>query len=69
MRENPGLSKKQRIEDIKQQIKDKAKAFYLFDKVSDGTKIGSKQWKEIKAEVCAGEDFKRESWYTSLMEH
>ena len=41
-KQNPGMSKYQRIDDIKSQFKDKAKRFYLHDKVSDETRIGQK---------------------------
>ena len=34
------LSKEKRIEDIKSQIKDGAKNFYLFDEISDCTRVG-----------------------------
>ena len=57
-KENSGLSKDRRIDDIKSQIKDKAKRFYLSNKVSDGTKIGSKLWKDIKQLVCSGNSYK-----------
>ena len=69
MDENPGLSKEQRINDIKSQIKDKAKRFYLSDKISDDTQIGSLVWKDIKDRVCASEAFETESWYIQLMDH
>ena len=41
-----------RIENIKTQLKDGAKAFYLGALVSDSTRIGQKTWKDIKEEVC-----------------
>ena len=68
-KENSGLSKDRRIDDIKSQIKDKAKRFYLSNKVSDGTKIGSKLWKDIKQKVCSQESYKNETWYKELLEH
>ena len=68
-KDNPGLSKNQRINDIKLQIKDKAKRFYLSEKVSDETKIGAFSWKEIKAMVCEGDSYKEENWYEELLEH
>lgn len=61
---NAGTSKNQRIDDIKSQIKDKAKRFYLPEKVSDVTKIGSLVWKDIKEKVCSGQAYERESWYS-----
>ena len=57
------MSKYQRIDDIKSQFKDKAKRFYLFDKVSDHSAVGDKAWKDIKDSVCSG-DYKNESWYS-----
>lgn len=49
-------------------IKDKAKRFYLTDKISDETKIGPKVWKDIKEIVCSGA-YKNENWYSELLEH
>ena len=46
------LSTEKRISDIKTQLKDGAKSFYLVGELSDNTKVGSKIWKDIKAEVC-----------------
>ena len=51
LKQNPGMSKYQRIDDIKSQFKDKAKRFYLFDKVSDHSAVGDKAWKDIKDSV------------------
>ena len=64
-----GLSVEQRISDIKSQLFEQAKNFYLPDKLSQDTKIGEKVWKHIKSEVCENESFKQASWYTQLTEH
>ena len=63
------LSVQQRIADFKAQVKDVAKRFYLFDKVSDDSVVGDKTWKDVKQEVCSGEAYMSESWFTALMSH
>ena len=55
--------------DIKSQIKDSAKRFYLLNKVSDDTLIGGEKWKDIREQVCKGDSYKTETWYTDLMDH
>ena len=52
-----------RIADIKTQLKESTKNFYLIKEISDETRIGSKVWKQIKADVCENENYKKESWY------
>ena len=63
------LSVEKRIEDIKSQLKDGAKNFYLSEEISDSTRIGSKMWKEIKSEVCRGEIYKKAEWFINLADH
>ena len=63
------LSVQQRIADFKSQVKDAAKRFYLFDKVSDDSAVGDKTWKDVKQEVCSGEAYMNKSWFTGLKSH
>ena len=63
------LSVQQRITDFKSQVKDAAKRFYLFDKVSDDSAIGDKVWKDIKQVVCSGEEYSSEKWFVDLLDH
>ena len=57
------LKNEKRIEDLKFQITEGAKSFYLVEKVSDATRIGQKTWREIKREVIEGHDFSESSWF------
>jgi len=68
LKQNSGMSKYQRIDDIKSRLQDKAKRSYLHDKLSNETRNGKKSWKDIKDSVCNG-DYKNESWYSELLEH
>ena len=45
------LNNEKRIEDIKFQLTEGAKTFYVGGEVSDSTRIGQNSWKEIKKEV------------------
>ena len=63
------LSVERRIQDIKSQLKDGAKSFYLTEEVSERTKIGSKVWREIKSEVCDGDSYKKMGWFNTLADH
>ena len=58
-----------RIEDIKSQLKESAKVFYIGAYVSDRTQVGKKIWTHIKKEVCQGESFKEETWFKELTDH
>ena len=58
-----------RIEDIKSQLKESAKVFYIGAYVSDRTQVGKKTWMHIKKEVCQGESFKGETWFKELTDH
>ena len=56
----------ERIEHYKQDLKENCKKFYLRKDISDDTRFGSKNWKDVKTEVCSNEDFLQEEWFTNL---
>ena len=63
------LSIEERIQEMKSQLTKIAVDFYLPDKISDDTRIGKDTWKDIKVQVCGGESYEKESWFTDLTEH
>ena len=63
------LSVDNRITEIKSQIKEAAKRFYLTLEISENTRVSDKVWKDIKDEVCKDESYKEESWYIELKDH
>ena len=67
--EAANLMNEKRIQDIKTQLKDGAKQFYLTEQISDLTRIGSQTWIEIKSKVCQNENYKTQTWYKDLTEH
>ena len=54
------------IDSIKDTLKEESIKFLLSQKVSDDTKIGSKFWKDIKAEVLKDDNFNQSQWYSDL---
>ena len=63
------LSVEQRIKDIKFQLKEGAINFYFSEEISESTRVGEKRWKDIKDQVCSGESYKQEAWFTELKDH
>ena len=55
------LSKKERVNDIKLQLKDGAKAFFLAEQISSNTRIGEKVWKELKTEFCQADKLSKKT--------
>ena len=63
------LSVEKRIKDIKFQLKEGAINFYFSEEISESTRVGEKKWKDIKDQVCNGESYKQEAWFTELKDH
>ena len=57
------------VNKIKSQLKEGAKNFHLVEDISDETRVNSKTWKELKSEVCDGEDYKTSQWFIDLPDH
>ena len=47
-------------------LKEIVKKFYIIDKVSDDTIIGTRPWSQLKHEVCSGNEFEEQSWFQNF---
>ena len=60
------LSVEKRILDIKAQLKESTKGFYLTEEISENTRIGEKTWKDIKVQVCSEDAYERLPWFIEM---
>ena len=63
-----GLTKEKRVHDIKSQLKEVVKSFYLSNKVSDDIQFGNKPWSILKEQIFYSEEYKEEPWYKELID-
>ena len=62
------MTKDKRVHDIKSQLKEVVKLFYLSNKVSDDIQFGSKPWSILKEQIFYSEEYKEEPWYKELID-
>ena len=60
------MSVEKRILDIKAQLKESTKGFYLTEEISENTRIGEKTWKDIKVQVCSEDAYERLPWFIEM---
>ena len=60
------LSVEKRILDIKAQLKESTKSFFLTEEISENSRIGDKIWKDIKEQICRDDTYRELSWFTEM---
>ena len=60
------LSVEKRILDIKAQLKESTKRFFLTEEISENSRIGDKIWKDIKEQVCREDSYRELSWFIEM---